>query len=70
MKRNRSDLLRGPRACWRTSNVAAPCKICGAYSATTHSPLHLAGFFCPTCCPACQPAAIDHEQLALTAVES
>ena len=52
--RNSEPARRGPRACWRTRNVAAPCAVCGEYGSPVHMPLNQAGFFCgATCCPVC-----------------
>lgn len=63
--KNHEDLVRGPRSCWRTRNLSAPCTVCGCYSDPVHVPLDRSGFFCAVHCPNCQPAAVDHERVAL-----
>jgi hypothetical protein len=45
----------GRRGCFRTRWVSAPCGKCGAYPQIVHSPTTLAGFYCGSCCPVCQP---------------
>jgi hypothetical protein len=65
MKRNRDEITRGPRQCWRTGNASAPCTICGAYSDPVHVPLDHSGFYCAKHCPNCELLAIDYERVAL-----
>ncbi len=66
MRTNTEDLMRGPKGCWRSVNVAAPCDVCGRYSTVTHTPMdrmHL--HYCAQHCQACNPAALDYERVAL-----
>jgi hypothetical protein len=46
---------RGPRACWRSRNINAPCKNCGRYDAPSHAPTDEVGFYCGACCLKCSP---------------
>jgi hypothetical protein len=55
--KTRTPAVPGPRACWRTLNVIAPCDVCGAHPVVVHVPLHERGFRCPEHCPHCRPAA-------------
>ena len=68
MKANRADLMRGPKSCWRSPNVSAPCRVCGRYSPVTHTdPCDLARSYCRIHCPSCGgDQALDHERVALT----
>jgi len=46
---------RGPRACFRSKNLAAPCTKCGQYDSSTHVPIDEVAFYCQACCPRCSP---------------
>lgn len=65
MKSNRSDVIRGPRACWRSRSLEAVCDVCGANPVPVHIPMHEAGFYCGRHCPCCTPPAVDIEAVAM-----
>jgi hypothetical protein len=67
IRENRTDVLRGPRDCWRTKNVWAPCDVCGAHPEVVHVPMHGRGFRCAAHCENCNPAAVTHDAVALAA---
>lgn len=53
-------LATGPRACLRTARVSGPCSKCSRpMEPVAHSPLHLAGLFCPACCPVCRETQLQ-----------
>ena len=56
----KSPTARGPRSCFRSAHVAAPCSVCGAYSSPVHMPINGRKLFCPAHCPECNRLA-DHE---------
>ncbi len=43
------------RDCKRSTTLRAQCDACGTVPAVLHIPLLVHGFFCPKCCPACNP---------------
>jgi hypothetical protein len=45
--------ITGPAACWRSTDIKAPCATCGGRTAPMHSPTRLAGVFCGEHCPCC-----------------
>jgi hypothetical protein len=54
-KRPRPDngLLPSPSNCMRARGTRRLCHRCGARPVVLHVPLHVAGTFCPKCCPCC-----------------
>jgi hypothetical protein len=57
MKKPRTTAVPGPRDCWRTRNVIAPCDVCGAHPEVVHVPMRGRGFRCSEHCEYCVPAA-------------
>jgi hypothetical protein len=49
----KTEVVRGPRDCWRTRNVSAPCDVCGARREVVHVPMRGRGFRCSAHCENC-----------------
>jgi hypothetical protein len=45
----------GPVACLRSTRIRLVCAGCGGRTPVMHSPLRLAGVWCASCCPYCNP---------------
>jgi hypothetical protein len=48
-----ASATRGPRRCFRSEHVSAPCATCNTYATPVHIPLQMAVFYCGPHCPIC-----------------
>jgi hypothetical protein len=49
--------------CHQSKLAHRPCAKCGKYLVIVHMPIDQVGYYCPTCCPACNPDGADGESV-------